>query len=243
MNDVNYMSSKHVAVIIPSYNESKNLAILLPSVIAVIPSVSIYVIDDSEGIERDETKRVCGLLNQSVTVITRKGKLGRGSAVVSGMKKVLEQTDCEYIIEMDADLAHDPRDIHLFFSKIQSADMVIGSRYLKESSIKDWPWYRLVQSRIINVFLKYWLGLSISDYTNGFRMYKRRAAEYIVSIPLYEKGFISLSEIAYRLKEHGFHITEVPTSFTDRKFGVSNAGPKELYMSLIGAIRIRLRSY
>ena len=94
-------------------------------------------------------------------------------------------------------------------------------------------------SKIINGFLKIWLGLSLSDYTNGFRMYNRRSVEFLTKIELKEKGFIALSETAYRLKKAGFTIIEVPISFTDRKFGKSNAGIREHYDALFGAIRIR----
>lgn len=118
-------------------------------------------------------------------------------------------------------------------------DLVIGSRYLNKSRITKWPLKRLILSKIINFFINKWLGLKLSDYTNGFRLYNRKAVEFLTKVPLKEKGFIALSEIAYRLKKNNFKISEVPIVFTDRTYGKSSAGLKEFVASLIGIVRIK----
>ncbi len=237
---MNNTTSK-TAIVIPSYNEGVNLGILLPNIVRILPDATIIVVDDSHGKEQICTERVCKKYGKSVLYISRSKKLGRGSAVVAGMKKALENAETKCIVEMDADLAHDPKEIPTLLSLMDQADMVIGSRYMANSKIIQWPVSRLIQSKIINFVLQYWLGLHISDYTNGFRSYRRKACAYICSIQLYETGFISLSEIAFKLRKKGFSIAEVPISFTDRKFGKSNANFKELMMSLLGVIRIRIR--
>jgi dolichol-phosphate mannosyltransferase len=214
---------------------------LLANILRILPSARIIVVDDSMGIERGNTETVCEKYSKQVICLSRNMKLGRGSAVIEGMKKALTNKAVQVCIEMDADLAHDPNEIPILLSKIDQVDMVIGSRYLKGSKIVKWPVSRLVQSKIINFLLKYWLGLHISDYTNGFRAYSRKACEYLSSIQLFEKGFISLSEVAYMLQKKGFTIAEVPITFTDRKFGTSNANFKELITSLLGVIRIKMR--
>lgn len=230
-----------VGIVIPSYNESKNLRILLPNILRVVPNAGIIVVDDSTGDERTETSALCAKDTAHIVYVSRNKKLGRGSAVIAGIKIALKNKAVHVCIEMDADLAHDPKEILILLSKMKEADMVIGSRYMKGSKIVKWPIARLIQSRIINFILRYWLGLHISDYTNGFRAYSREACEYFCSITLFEKGFISLSEVAYKLQRKGFTIAEVPISFTDRKFGSSNANFKELFTSLVGVIRIKLR--
>ena len=237
MNNIKSM----VAVIIPSYNESENLILLIPNILRILPNAQIIVVDDSIGKERMNTENICKRDKAHITYVSRNKKLGRGSAVIKGLKTALTNGSVQVFVEMDADLAHDPNEIPRLLSKIDKADMVIGSRYLKGSKIVKWPLSRLIQSKIINYLLKHWLGLHISDYTNGFRAYSRRACSYLSSIQLYEKGFISLSEIAYKLQKKGFTITEVPITFTDRKFGKSNANLKELITSLLGVIRIRMR--
>jgi len=121
--------------------------------------------------------------------------------------------------------------------------MVVGSRYMKGSLIAKWTWSRLIQSKIINFLLTYWLGLHITDYTNGFRAYSRKACQFLITAPLREKGFIVLSEIAYMLHSHGFRIMEVPITFTDREYGKSNANFSELMHSLRGVFLLRYRSF
>lgn len=224
------MKNRSVAVIIPAYCESDNLKILLPRLLKTLPGAHIIVVDDSE-----EPQKYYGAL-----VLTRGGKKGRGSAVLFGLKHAIINSQIHYFIEMDADLAHAPEECRSLIAAAEYSDMVIGSRYMRGSTIRDWPMYRLVQSRIINFFLRFLLGLQLTDFTNGFRLYTRPVAEFLVRTPMKEKGFISLSEIAYKVKNHGFRMAEIPVSFTDRKFGTSNANVRELFMSLIGAFRIRM---
>lgn len=222
---------RNVAVIIPAYCESDNLQILLPRISKTLPGAYVVVVDDSEYPEE----------YSGVMTLRRGAKKGRGSAVVDGMKCALHKPYIKYFIEMDADLAHAPEECIAFIRAAAHADMVIGSRYLNGSVIKDWPMYRLVQSRIINFFLRYLLGLRLTDFTNGFRLYTRPVVEFLAGTPMKEKGFIALSEIAYTVQRHGFRISEIPVSFKDRKFGTSNANIRELIVSLIGAFRIRLQ--
>ncbi|OGG10120.1 hypothetical protein A2154_00135 [Candidatus Gottesmanbacteria bacterium RBG_16_43_7] len=232
-----------LSIIIPAYFESENLQILLAKICAEFPKAFICIVDDSDFKERKKLERLAQTLkNNRLNFIFRYVKSGRGSAVIDGLTYMLKTYNTYYYVEMDADLAHDVRDIKKMQLKARDADLVIGSRYLPGSRITDWPVRRLIQSRIINAGLNLWLGLNISDYTNGLRLYRRQAVRYLVSIRLREKGFIALSEIAYKLSKQGFTLTEVAVTFTDRKFGQSNANFSELLASLVGAIRIRLRS-
>ena len=168
--------------------------------------------------------------------------MGRGSAVMVGLKEMLKIKQIEYFFEMDADLAHDPKDFEKFLIDIKSkkSDLVIGSRYLDGSKIIKWPLKRLILSKIINYSINFWLGIKLSDYTNGFRLCKRKAVKFLAKTKLTEKGFIALSEIAYKLKNNGFKISEVPINFTDRAYGKSSAGIKEFSSALIGIIRIKM---
>lgn len=221
---------RDVAVIIPAYSESDNLRILLPRVLKTLPCAYVVVVDDSEY----------PMEYSDVVILYRGTKKGRGSAVLDGMKCALRKSYIQYFIEMDADLAHAPEECRALIEASEHFDMVIGSRYLHGSVIKDWPMYRLVQSRIINVFLRLLLGLRLTDFTNGFRLYTRPVVEFLVKTPMKETGFISLSEIAYKVHKRGFRISEIPVSFKDRKFGRSNANTRELLLSLVGAFRIRI---
>ena len=229
----------NICIIIPSLNEDKNLEILTKRIWRIYPQAKIIIVDDSSPFENAKLKKIFKDYKQ-LEIISRYQKMGRGSAVISGLKKGLQDKKSSLFFEMDADLAHDPNEIPQFIARAVNCDMVVGSRYLDKSRIIKWPLYRLVQSRVINFILRFWLGLNLTDYTNGFRMYSRKAVEFLVKTPLKEKGFIALSEIAYRLKQEGFKFGEVPISFTDREYGKSNADAKELLRSLVGAIRIRM---
>ena len=228
----------HVSIIIPAYNESKNLQILTSKILRKYPNINIVIVDDSDKEKNIKLKRTLKF-NKQINIISRLKKMGRGSAVLEGFRFALKNKKIKIFVEMDADLAHEPDELPLFLKEIKSNDMVVGSRYLSKSKIIKWPIARLIQSRIINYFLKIWLGLNLTDYTNGYRAYSRRAVEFLVKQKLKEMGFISLSETAFRLREADFKISEVAITFRDRKFGESSANFKELMTSLLGAVRIR----
>ena len=233
------IKDKEIAVVIPTYNESSNIKMLLTKIYKVLPNGKVYLIDDSSA---EENKRLMEKVkNTNAKVVSRMQKLGRGSAVIAGFKEALKDKDIKLIFEMDADLSHDPGEFPLFLDKMQSdsVDLVIGSRYLKRSKITNWPLWRLAMSRIINLFLNFLLGLRITDYTDGFRLYNRRAAEFLTKSKFKTSGFILLSESSYTLKLNNFIISEVPICFIDRKHGESSMGIGELFISLYGILQVR----
>jgi dolichol-phosphate mannosyltransferase len=232
-----------LAIVIPSYNESKNLEKLIPWIMRVVPKVTVIVIDDSRD---EEAKKISAFIRKlnttSVCYTHRTAKGGRGSAVLEGLKQALVHKQIKWMMEMDADLGHSPDELCRFWEKRESADLIIGSRYREGSAILDWPLRRRVQSKIINFFLRYWLGLNLTDFTNGYRMYTRDVVSYLMTCHMIETGFISLSEISYFVQKKGFRIAEVPVTFTDRTYGKSSANLRELLTSLRGALRLRFRN-
>ncbi len=228
-----------IGIVIPAYNETKNLEQLVPQILSLYKGIRVVIVDDSEESESKRLARAIKRLGRGIRIIMRGKKSGRGGAVREGMIHLMSNPRIDFIIEMDADLAHKPEEILLLLNKKDSADLVIGSRYLNKSSIIRWPLRRRIQSKLINAFLRIWLGLNIRDFTNGFRLYSRRAADTLLKANLRETGYIALSEMAYVLKHTGCTIREVPTTFTDRTYGKSNADTKELIRSLIGAIRTK----
>ena len=227
-----------IAIIIPTYKEIENITILVNKILTLFPSAKIIIVDDSPSKENRALQKYFQKYKGTISIISRLKKDGRGSAVITGFKQVLKNKNIDFFFEMDADLAHNPEEISVFLKKKNEADIIIGSRYLSKSKIIEWPLRRLIMSKTINLFLTFWLGLNLSDYTNGFRMYNRKSLEFLCGLPLKEKGVIALSEIAYKLKKAGYKIAEVPISFTDRRYGKSNAGIKEHFNSLIGVLRI-----
>jgi len=143
---------------------------------------------------------------------------------------------------MDSDLAHDPQEFARFIKKLseKNYDLIIGSRYLSGGRIKNIAKNRTILSRVINVFLRYWLGIHVSDFTSGFRLYSRDAVKYLTQTRIKAKGFITLSEVLYKLYKKGFDIGEVPITWNFRKYGKSNVNSSELFNSLYFVLKMRI---
>lgn len=238
--------NQNIGVVIPSFNEAENISLLIQKIFTHLPQAKVIIVDDSKIESNHRLKKILKsnshFKKNNVVLISRLKKMGRGSAVITGFRQMLKLKNVKYFFEMDADLAHDPKDFDKFLKVIKSknTDLVIGSRYLEKSKIIKWPLKRLILSKIINAIINIWLGLKLSDYTNGFRLYNRKSVEFLTQIKLKEKGFVALSEIAFNLKKNGFRIKEVPINFTDRTYGKSSADFKEFASALIGIIRIKI---
>lgn len=229
----------NLAIIIPSYNDAENVPLVVEEIRLCTPRAKIIIVDDSNEQEKDKL-RSFARTQKGLKIIERKGKGGRGSAVLDGFKEALLDKKIEYLFEMDADTSHDAKDLTKFLKKKKSADMIIGSRYISGSKIVDWPKKRLYMSKLLNfVLLNSLFHIGIHDYTNGYRLYNRKTIEYLLSITLHEKGFLLLSETAYKLKRAGFTMYEVPITFTDRKHGLSSVHSKDLLSALYSAFKIR----
>lgn len=169
----------------------------------------------------------------------RKGKLGRGSAVLEGFKHAQKIPGIEYILEMDADFSHDPAEIVRLTEKAAPDRVIIGSRYVPGSRIINWPMKRKILSTLSNIYERVVLGIPINDYTNGFRYYPVTAVRQLISSKLHESGYAQLSESAYTLYKRGYSFIEVPTTFVNRKRGKSNTNWREYFRTLTAIFRIR----
>lgn len=234
------MKNNEFAIIVPSYNEVKNVAILIKGIRKQFFNVKIIIVDDSNLKENGKLREIIRK-DKDITLISRLKKLGRGSAVLCGFEEAMKDKNIRYMFEMDSDLAHDPKEMERFTNKIgnDDFDLTIGSRYLPGGKIKNIAPNRTIMSRVINKFLYYWLGIHISDHTSGFRLYSRRAVAFLLKIKIKSKGFITLSETAYKLHLGNFKIGEVPITWNFRKYGKSNVNLKELISSLFFVIRMR----
>ena len=172
--------------------------------------------------------------------IFRGKKLGRGSAVIFGLKEALKK-DYSIFIEMDADFSHDPNELQSkisYFNETNS-DMLIASRYLKNSKIINWTLPRKIFSKLSNVLARILLKIPVSDYTNGYRFYSKRAAQKIVNeCGNIGDGFIVLSEILFTIHNNKFTINEIDTIFKNRIRGESSVNLKLIIQSLTGLIKL-----
>ncbi len=231
-----------ILVIIPTYNEVDNICNLVKSILSINSNINALVVDDNspDGTSNEVKKLI--KKNKRAHLIKREKKDGRGSAVLEGIKYgIRSRINYDKIVEMDADFSHRPEDFMKLIDKSKSADVVIGSRYHPESKILNWPLRRKIISRLSNIYARLILGIPIKDYTNGYRVYSRKAADVIIKFNIKLKGYIVLSEIAYKLYKQGFTFAEVPTVFINRKKGESNTNFRELLGALLGIIKIKFK--
>lgn len=227
-------------IIIPSYNESDNIATLIKSLFSVKPDCDILVVDDSS----DNTAAIVKDLQTSLHnlyLIARKGKGGRGSAVLDGFDFALER-QYQNIVEMDADFSHDPHELPLLLAHTDKNTVVIGSRYVSGSRIVNWPRRRRVFSFLANLYATVILRIGIHDYTNGYRVYAGEALNKLHREKIRGSGYIVLSEISYQLFQNGVHFVEVPITFVNRSRGASNFSWKEIREAFLSVLRIRFQS-
>jgi len=226
-----------ILVIIPSYNEKDNIASLIDALFALPIDADILVVDDSS----DETANIVKskqLEQPKLFLNKRTVKTGRGSAVLEGFRFAL-QKDYRLIVEMDADFSHDPQELPSLLALAGPNTLVIGSRYLKESRIVNWPLSRTIFSRLANFYAESVLRIGIHDYTNGYRVYGREALQKLAPEKIQSQGHIVLSEIAYQLFRKGVTFREVPTVFVNRLRGSSNFSLALIFEAFLSVLRIR----
>ncbi len=227
---------KNVAIIIPTYNEKKNIFKLTKKILKIIPKANIYIIDDTKNCNLKKN-----FSDKRIHYYLRKNKKGRGSAVLFGLRKSLKNNKNQIFIEMDADFSHDPDElkikINYFLNK--KLDLLVSSRYLKKSKIYNWSMSRLVFSRLSNFLAKILLNIGVSDYTNGFRVYSRRSVNLITKkCGNIGDGFIVLSEILLIINIKKYKIGEISTIFVNRKRGESSVNLNLIIQSLAGLIKL-----
>ena len=227
---------RNISIIIPTYKEKENIFKLTKKILSLYPKVTIFIVDDTENLnlkKRFKSKRIKYFL--------RKNKKGRGSAVLYGLKKSLQNRTSKIFIEMDADFSHDPNELKskiLFFKK-RNLDLLISSRYLTKSKIINWSFQRLLFSKLSNLLAGALLNVGVTDYTNGYRVYSRRSVKLITKkCGKIGDGFIVLSEILLMIKLNNFKIHELPTIFINRKRGQSSVNFKLIIQSLVGLIKL-----
>tara|TARA_B110000046_G_scaffold1222_1_gene1361 strand:- start:1147 stop:1860 length:714 start_codon:yes stop_codon:yes gene_type:complete len=226
-----------IGFVLPCYNEFDNIFILINQIKKIFVNHQIIVIDDSST-NKIKQKIV---KYKNVKYFKRKKKFGRGSAVIYGMRKMLKEKNISHIVEMDTDLSSHPKELirNLKFFNKEKLDLLIMSRYLQGSKIINWPLRRRIFSFLSNKLAYFLLRVKVSDYTMGYRIYSKKAVEYVVkNCGKVGDGFIVLSEILAELNYANFKINDIRTTFTNREKGSSSVNIKLIYQSLIGIFKI-----
>lgn len=223
-------------VIIPTYNEAENIGDLVLKITSLYSDAHVLVVDDGS----DETTQIVERLastNPRIFSMKRAGKGGRGSAVLDGFRYGL-QRGYHYFIEMDADFSHKPEEIATMLELIKTHDTVVASRYIPGSAIYEWGIKRTVFSYCANIFARFVLRIPVTDYTNGFRCYTRRAIESLQMDLIEAKGYVVLSEVLMQLHSAGMTLAQMPTIFVNRRRGISNLSLKEVREAFRSILRI-----
>jgi len=208
-------------VVIPTYNEVENVPSLVPQVLAQDPRLEVLVVDDGSP---DGTGRLAEALaakQPRVHVLHREGKLGLGTAYLTGFRWALER-GYDYVFEMDADHSHDPGHLKDFLKAVEQADLVLGSRYLEgKVTVVNWSMGRLLLSYCANIYARWITGLHIWDLTGGFKCFRRHVLEAIDLSRVRSNGYAFQIEMSVRAWRKGFKLKEIPIVFVDRTEGQS----------------------
>jgi dolichol-phosphate mannosyltransferase len=206
-------------VVIPTYNEAKTITRTVSEVLNLDADLSILVVDDCSP---DGTQKVLEASFGSeprVNLLARKSKQGLGIAYLAGFEWAFSR-GYEFIVEMDADGSHRPEDLIRLLESSQEADLVIGSRWVSGGEVLNWSTPRVLISKIGNRYAKFMLGTTILDMTSGFRVYKAKFLQRLVSEPVSSHGYSFQVELAYRASKQG-KVIEKPICFVERVDGKS----------------------
>ncbi len=230
-------------VIIPTYNEKENIEHILRAVFALEHGFDVLVIDDgSPDGTADIVKRLMAAeFAGRLHLLERSGKLGLGTAYITGFKWALEHS-YEYVFEMDADFSHDPADVPRLYAACaeEGADVAVGSRYVSGVNVVNWPMGRVLMSYYASKYVRFVTGLPIHDTTAGFKCYRRRVLETIDLDAIRFKGYAFQIEMKFTAYKLGFRIKEVPVIFVNRRLGTSKMSGGIFGEALFGVIRLRL---
>lgn len=228
-------------VIIPTFNEIDNIEKMIRAVFAQSSEFSLLIIED--GSPDGTASKVKELQKEFVNLhmIERRGKLGLGTAYITGFKWALER-DFQFVFEMDCDFSHDPQDLkHLLQAAVEKeAGLVIGSRYIDGIRIINWPFRRLLLSYGAGIYTRIITGIPILDTTGGFKCFRRETLEKINLDRIISNGYSFQLELNYKVWSKGIKVVEHPIVFTERRDGQSKMGGGIIVEAIFAVWRLRL---
>ena len=238
------MTASENIIIIPTYNEKENISLIIHAIFKLNEPFDILVIDDGSpdgtaAIVKDlmEREPFAGHL----FLVERSGKLGLGTAYITGFKWALDHPKYEYIFEMDADFSHDPADVPRLLEACRDRgnDLAIGSRYISGVNVVNWPMSRVLMSYFASKYVRLVTGIPIHDTTAGFKCYRRRV---LATIPLDQirfKGYAFQIDMKFTTYQLGFKIEEVPVIFVNRRLGESKMSGSIFSEAMWGVIQLK----
>ena len=226
-------------VISPTYNEGKNIESLVDQVLGPNPDYHLLIVDDNSP---DGTAAIVKELQQNypnLSLEVRPGKAGLGTAYLFGFKWALER-GYEAIVQIDADLSHDPKDVPRLVSELQNYDLIIGSRYVEGVSVVNWPIRRLILSYGANMYSRTVTGMPINDGTGGFKAWRGSLLRKIELNKVKSQGYSFQIEMNFRAWRQNARIKEEPIIFVDRTIGESKMSKAIMYEAIWMVLRLRI---
>ena len=229
-----------ILVISPTYNEKKNISHLIENIFSLNISIDLLIIDDNSPDGTADVVKNKMKKNNRIYLITREGKEGLGTAYCAGFKYAL-QNNYDLIIQIDADLSHNPVDIIRLIEKAKTHDLVIGSRYITGVNVINWPMRRLLLSYCANWYARNLTRVPIKDITGGFKCFRRNVLEAIDLDSICSEGYSFQIEINFLTHNKGFNIKEIPIIFTDRTVGESKMNRQIMYEAVFIVWQLNIR--
>ncbi len=239
-------------VIIPTYNEKENIEAIIAAVFNLPKSFDVLIVDDNSP---DGTSVIVNKIiadkyvsgkqyEQTLHLITRKGKHGLGTAYIEGFHFSLDH-DYQYVFEMDADFSHNPDDLIKLLEacEVDGYDMAIGSRYVTGVNVVNWPMGRVLMSYLASAYVRMITGMPFRDATAGFKCYKRTVLQTLDLDKIKFVGYAFQIEMKFDAWKYGFKIKEVPIIFTDRTRGTSKMSSGIFKEAVLGVMKLKISSW
>jgi dolichol-phosphate mannosyltransferase len=225
-------------VIVPTYNERENLESLVEAILGSVPTGTVLVVDDNSPDGTGAIARALAEQDDRVRLLHREGKQGLASAYLAGFRHALDR-GFEAVCQIDADFSHDPADIPRLLAALETADVAVGSRWVRGGGTVAWPLSRRLLSRGGSLYARLMLGVPVHDLTGGFTCYRRSALARLELDALRTTGFGFQLEIKYACARAGLRLVEVPIIFRDRVRGRSKMSRRIFLEALLLVPRLR----
>lgn len=237
------VTPRKVLVVVPTYNERENITPLVRELVGLGDWLDVWVADDgSPDGTGDAVRALMKEFSGRLELLERKQKGGRGAAVIAAFTKGLaDPRQYDVLFEMDADFSHHPREIPKFLERIETCDMVIGSRYIGGGGTSQWGLLRPLLSWLANKYIRLVAGVPVRDLTGGFRAYRRQVLEETAFDRIKITGYAVHGEMAYQAWMHGFRLGEVPIHFKNRARDASKLSLQEVTMAFANFALLRFR--
>jgi len=232
---------REIWVVLPTYNEAENLPPMLDALLSLDLALKIIVVDDASPDGTGEIAERAALGNSRIQVIRRIGERGLGTAYLAGFRLALAADDgVDAILTMDCDFSHDPAAIPALVEALDSADVVVGSRYVAGGGTRNWGFHRKILSASANRFARALFRLPVRDCTSGFRLYRREVLEAVPWQRVRSTGYAFLVETLHlAARRANARVKEAPIQFADRTRGSTKMGLREVAVGVINLLRLK----